>query len=71
MVNVATTRIVVKKEMVLFEEARDVLTKALDILANIPEEWDEDYPCFEQAYEALDDLLREDKFEIMVSKEGG
>ena len=66
MENIATTRVVTKKEMVLSVEARKALAKAFHILENISEEWDEDYPCFRQAYEGLADLLEEDKFEKIV-----
>lgn len=69
--NIATTRVVTKKEMVLSVEARGALAKAFHILENISEEWDEDYPCFRQAHEALADLLEEKKFEMILSKESG
>lgn len=69
MENIATTRVVTKKEMVLSVEARSALARAYHILENISEEWDEDYPYFEQAYEALGILLEEDKFEKIITKE--
>lgn len=71
MENIATTRVITKKEMVLSVEARSILRKAFFILDGISEEWDEDYPDFRQAYEALENLLGEEKFEKIVSEEGG
>lgn len=69
MENIATTRVVTKKEMELSVEARGALARAYHILENISEEWDEDYPYFEQAYEALGILLEEDKFEKIITED--
>lgn len=66
--DVATTNIVAEKVMKLNDESMKILLQAFHILDQIPEEWNDEFPEFEQAYNALKIITSYDEFRIEVTE---
>lgn len=66
--DVATTTITTEKVLRLHKESKDILWQAYSILDQISEEWNEDFPEFRQAYEALEEITSHDEFRIKLQE---
>lgn len=66
--NSATLNIITEKVLRLNDESMNTLLQAFHILDQIPEEWNDEFPEFEQAYNALKIITSYDEFRIEVTE---
>lgn len=65
--DVATTNITTEKVLRLNDESMNTLLQAFHILDQIPEEWNDEFPEFEQAYTALKIITSYEEFRIEIT----